>query len=52
VDTDMVANVDTPIGEFKISPDTIAATAEYAFSLPNESAVAEVLVNSRLESMF
>jgi len=52
VDTDMVSNVDTPNGEFKISPDTIAATAEYALSLPNESAVAEVLVNSRLESMF
>ena len=52
VDTDMVSNVDTPNGDFKISPDTIAATAEYALSLPNESAVAEVLVNSRLESMF
>ena len=52
VDTDMVANIATPAGEFKIPPDAIAATVAYALSLPNAAAVAEVLVNSRLEPMF
>jgi len=51
VDTDMVSTVTTPEDQFKISPDTIAATASYALSLPNEASVAEILVNSRLESM-
>lgn len=50
VDTDMVASVTAPQGQFKISPDTIAATTAYALSLPNEAAVAEILVNSRLEA--
>lgn len=49
VDTDMVASVTAPDGQFKISPDAIAATTAYALSLPNEAAVAEILVNSRLE---
>ncbi len=52
VDTDMVSNVTTPAGEFKITPETIAATAAYALSLPNDASVAEILVNSRLEAMF
>lgn len=50
VDTDMVANVSTPEGEFKISPEAIAASAAYALSLPNDATVAELLVNSRLEA--
>lgn len=52
VDTDMVADVDAPDGEFKIAPATIAATAAYALSLPNEASVAEMLVNSRFEASF
>ena len=51
VDTDMVSHVSAPAGEFKITPEAIAATAAYALSLPNEASVAEVLVNSRLETM-
>lgn len=52
VDTDMVSQVTTPDGEYKITPETIAATAAYALSLPNDAAVAEILVNSRLEASF
>ena len=52
VDTDMVSHVSPPQGEYKITPEAIAATAAYALSLPNEATVAEVLVNSRLEAMF
>ena len=52
VDTDMVANVSTPEGQFKIDPDTIAETIAYALSLPNEAVVAEIRVNSRLEPLF
>lgn len=52
VDTDMVSNVATPAGEYKITPEAIAATAAYALSLPNDASVAEILVNSRLEAMF
>ena len=52
VDTDMVASVETPAGEYKITPEAIAATAAYALSLPNDASVAEILVNSRLEAMF
>ena len=52
VDTDMVAHVSAPDGEFKITPEAIAATAAYALSLPNDASVAEVLVNSRLEPSF
>ena len=50
VETDMTAGTDPPAGQFKMSPDTIAATAAYALSLPNEATVAEILVNGRLES--
>jgi len=49
VDTDMVATVTPPDGQFKITPEAIAATTAYALSLPNEATVAEILVNSRLE---
>ena len=52
VDTDMVAQVQAPEGQFKIEPETIGETVAYALSLPNSAAVAEVLVNSRLEPMF
>lgn len=52
VDTDMVADVSTPDGEFKITPEAIAATVAYALSLPNSASVAEILVNSRLEPSF
>jgi len=51
VDTDMVSHVSAPHGEYKITPEAIAATAAYALSLPNDASVAEVLVNSRLEAM-
>jgi len=52
VDTDMVSDYEIPAGQFKISPDTIAATASYALSLPNDAVVAEILVNSRFETQF
>jgi NADP-dependent 3-hydroxy acid dehydrogenase YdfG len=49
VDTEMVSGVQPAAGQFKIPPDTIAATVAYALALPNEASVAELLVNSRLE---
>lgn len=52
VETDMVAHVQTAEGQFKIAPETIAETAAYALSLPNEAVVAEILVNSRFEPTF
>ncbi len=52
VDTDMVAQVTPPENEFKIDPEAIAETTAYALSLPNSASVAEILVNSRLETMF
>lgn len=52
VETRMVADVEPPEGQFKIAPVTIAETVAYALSLPNEAAVAEILVNSRLETSF
>lgn len=52
VDTRMVADVTPDPGQFKIAPETIAETVAYALSLPNESVVAEILVNSRLEPSF
>lgn len=52
VDTDMVADINTPEGQFKISPQAIAASAAYALSLPNDAVVAELLINSRLEPSF
>ncbi len=52
VDTDMVAGVTAPDGQFKIPAETIGDSVAYALSLPNEAAVAEILVNSRFEPMF
>ncbi len=52
VDTDMVSHVTAPEGEFKITPEAVAASAAYALALPNDASVAEILVNSRLESTF
>jgi len=52
VNTRMVADVQVPADQFKIDPETIAGTVAYALSLPNEAVVAEILVNSRLETMF
>ncbi|MFK7963281.1 MAG: SDR family NAD(P)-dependent oxidoreductase [Burkholderiaceae bacterium] len=50
VETDMTKGIDAPEGQFKMAPDAIAATVAYALSLPNDASVAEILVNSRLES--
>ena len=52
VDTRMVADRETPPGQFKIAPETIAETVAYAIALPNEAVVAEILINSRLEPSF
>ncbi len=52
VDTDMVADIQAPPGQFKIDPRTVAETVAYALRLPNESVVAEILLNSRLEPSF
>jgi len=49
VETDMTDGRDPGPGRFKIAPETIAASAAYALSLPNEAVVAELLVNSRFE---
>lgn len=52
VETRMTEQTATPPNEFKIEPETIAETAAYALALPNSAVVAEILVNSRYESMF
>ena len=52
VDTDMVAHARTAEGQFKIAPETIAASIAYALSLPNEAVLAELLINSRFEPLF
>ncbi len=52
VDTRMVDHVEPPPGEFKIDPATIGETAAYALSLPDNASVAEILINSRMETMF
>lgn len=52
VDTEMVSSVTAPEGEFKMAPQAIAASVTYALSLPKEASVAEIKVNSRMESMF
>jgi len=46
VETDMTEGRDPGPGRFKIAPQTIAASAAYALSLPNDAVVAELLVNS------
>jgi NADP-dependent 3-hydroxy acid dehydrogenase YdfG len=50
VDTDMVARMPTPEGEFKIEPEAIAESIAYLLGLPNNASVAELLINSRLEA--
>ena len=52
VKTRMTEEVVVPEGQFKMDPEVIAQTIAYALSLPNSAAVAEILVNSRLEDMF
>ena len=50
VETDMVAHVEIPEGQFKIEPEVIAESVAYLLSLPNNASVAELLVNSRFEA--
>ena len=52
VETRMTEHTATPTDQFKLEPETIAETITYALSLPNSAVVAEILVNSRYESMF
>jgi len=52
VETDMTAHHAAVEGQFKIAPETIAASIAYALSLPNEAVVAELLINSRFEPLF
>ena len=52
VETRMTEHTATPPNQFKLEPETIAATIGYALSLPNSAVVAEILVNSRYEAMF
>jgi NAD(P)-dependent dehydrogenase (short-subunit alcohol dehydrogenase family) len=52
VETDMTAGHTPAAGQFKIAPQTIAASIAYALALPNEAVVAELLINSRFEPIF
>ena len=52
VETDMTTHANPPAGQFKIDPESIADAIAYAIAQPNNAVVAEVLVNSRLESLF
>ena len=52
VETDMTAHATPAAGQFKIQPESIADAVAYAIGQPNESVVAELLVNSRLEHLF
>ena len=52
VETDMTTQHTPSEGQFKIAPETIAASIAYALSLPNEAVVAELLINSRFEPLF
>lgn len=52
VETDMTAANTPGPGQFKIAPETIAASIAYALALPNEAVVAELLINSRFEAQF
>ncbi len=49
VETDMTEKVSAPQGQYKILPETIAATIAHVLALPNEATIAEVLINSRIE---
>lgn len=52
VETDMTARVTAPEGQFKMAPESIAEAVAYAIAQPNETTVAEILLNSRLEHLF
>lgn len=52
VETDMTAGSTPSAGQFKIAPQTIAASIAYALALPNDAVVAELLINSRFEPVF
>ena len=51
VDTDLVASIPgvTPAAN-RIAPETIAATVSFLLSLPDNASVAELVMNTRLES--
>ena len=51
-ETRMTDDTSVPPDQFKIEPETIAETIAYALSLSNNAVVAEILVNSRYETMF
>lgn len=52
VRTDMTAAVESVAREDMIQPEDLAQLIETALSLPNNAAVAEMLVNCRLEDLF
>ena len=52
VETRMTEHIAVPTDQFMMEPETIAETVAYALSLPNNAVVAEILVNSRYETMF
>ena len=51
VNTDLIANIPgvTPVNE-RLSPETIASMVSMLLSLPNTASVAEMPINTRLES--
>ncbi|MFZ4382169.1 MAG: hypothetical protein ACOYO0_09430, partial [Sandarakinorhabdus sp.] len=51
VDTDLIAGIPgvTPRQD-RIAPDTIAETIAFLLRLPNSSSVAELVMNTRLET--
>lgn len=53
VDTELVASIPgvTPSAN-RIAPETIAATVSFLLSLPDNASVAELVMNTRLESSF
>lgn len=52
VETDMTARVTAPEGQYKMTPESIAEAIAYAIAQPNETTVAEILLNSRFEHLF
>lgn len=52
VDTDMIAHRNTPAGEFKIAPGSIAGSIVHLLRMPNDASAAELLINSRREAGF
>ncbi len=51
VDTDMTAHVDSMARDAMSSPDDVAALIETVLALPNNAAIAELLVNCRHEDL-